>query len=268
MSEPNSLDQSPMTASQEPAAYTPAASGHGGFVSTPARDANKRTDAKAPGHVWDLRKRERLHRKSYRQPGNRRFQRRDVSATTQLDVRALAMPEIHRTSMQPNVIERNPLRRLLRALRRKLHGHSLAVATPEHTPSGASWHGTARLRRVTLFILVALQTLLATWSLSHTFPYPTLRASEIAILTLFAILFSWISLGFWSAVAGFWTLLRGSKEFVAADVPVEESRPLDARIAVLMPICNEDVDRVFAGLEATYRSLARLPQFSSFDFLC
>ncbi|HEX2228092.1 MAG TPA: glucans biosynthesis glucosyltransferase MdoH, partial [Candidatus Binatia bacterium] len=48
--------------------------------------------------------------------------------------------------------------------------------------------------------------------------------------------------------------------------PLEGNHWLGSRIAVLMPVCNEDVDRVFAGLEATYRSLARLPQFSSFDF--
>ena len=31
----------------------------------------------------------------------------------------------------------------------------------------------------------------------------------------------------------------------------------DARTAIVMPICNEDVPRVFAGLRATYESLAR-----------
>ncbi len=47
--------------------------------------------------------------------------------------------------------------------------------------------------------------------------------------------------------------------------PDEESVPL-APTAVVMPICNEDVDRVYAGLKAIYRSLARTGQLAHFDF--
>ena len=34
----------------------------------------------------------------------------------------------------------------------------------------------------------------------------------------------------------------------------------EGRTAILMPICNEEVDRVFAGLAATYRSLEETGQ--------
>jgi membrane glycosyltransferase len=33
-----------------------------------------------------------------------------------------------------------------------------------------------------------------------------------------------------------------------------------------MPICNENVARLFAGLEASYRSLARTSELRHFDF--
>ncbi len=33
-----------------------------------------------------------------------------------------------------------------------------------------------------------------------------------------------------------------------------------------MPICNEDVQRVFAGLRATYESVARTDALDHFDF--
>ena len=132
--------------------------------------------------------------------------------------------------------------------------------------TATDWRKTAASRRLVLGALILLQTTVATWSLSNTFPYPALKASEIAILLLFAVLFSWISLGFWSAVAGFWMLWRGTNEFTTADLPVDSRQPLRSRTAVLMPICNEDVARVFAGLEASYRSLFQTAQFSSFDF--
>ena len=85
---------------------------------------------------------------------------------------------------------------------------------------------------------------------------------------MFAVLFSWISFGFWTAVAGFWMLLRRVKEFTVADLysEQEDHRPLQSRTAVLMPICNENVARVFAGLEASYRSLAATSELRQFDF--
>ena len=42
--------------------------------------------------------------------------------------------------------------------------------------------------------------------------------------------------------------------------------PADARTAVVVPICNEDVRRVFAGLRATYESLAQTGALDRFDF--
>ena len=41
----------------------------------------------------------------------------------------------------------------------------------------------------------------------------------------------------------------------------------DARTAIVMPICNEDVARVFAGLRATYESLARTGAARALRFL-
>ena len=60
------------------------------------------------------------------------------------------------------------------------------------------------------------------------------------------ILFAWISSGFWTAIAGFFLLLRGRDRFAASQQAVQ---PLaeGVRTAIVMPICNEDVGRVFAG---------------------
>ena len=40
----------------------------------------------------------------------------------------------------------------------------------------------------------------------------------------------------------------------------------DARTAMVMPICNEDVPRVFAGLRATLESVAASGNLDRFDF--
>src|SRR5437762_4076275 len=118
-----------------------------------------------------------------------------------------------------------------------------------------------------LAILVLSQTTLASWSLARTFPYPSLSGLEIAIVTSFAILFSWISFSFWTAIAGFGVLWRKTKRLSVGDLPADAGdRPLRSRTAVLMPICNEEVDRVFAGVEASYRSLADTCGLENFDF--
>jgi membrane glycosyltransferase len=119
-----------------------------------------------------------------------------------------------------------------------------------------------------LLALVAVQTTVATWSLTYTFPYPWLNGFEAAIAAVFAVLFSWVSFSFWSSLAGFCTLWKGRSRFSidASTLGVVDEDPLHSRTAVLMPICNEDVDRVFAGVEATYRSLAETGHLVHFDF--
>jgi membrane glycosyltransferase len=180
--------------------------------------------------------------------------------TSQESSQLRSTPGIQRLSMIPCPIERNPFRALWRKIRRRDKS-----ADRTSTNRRKSWRQAALRRRTVLLMLIVLQTLIASWSLTKTFPYPWLQSSEVAILATFAVLFSWISFGFWTSVAGFWMLWRRVKEFTVTD-SIPGSRPLQSRTAVLMPICNENVDRVFAGLEASYRSLASTPELRHFDF--
>jgi membrane glycosyltransferase len=185
--------------------------------------------------------------------------------------RLFSTPKLRRLSMVPSPIDRNPLGRFWR---RVFSGAKPPKGNTKATPKNVTqnyiprWRRSAKLRRIALLTLITLQTLAASWSLTNTFPYPWLKGSEIAIIGMFAVLFSWISFGFWSALAGFWMLQRRVKEFTVADLCREQEnpRPLHSRTAVLMPICNENVARVFAGLEASYRSLAATSEFRHFDF--
>jgi membrane glycosyltransferase len=103
--------------------------------------------------------------------------------------------------------------------------------------------------------------------MSGVLPYDGSKPLEAALLAVFAILFAWVSAGFWTALAGFCVLLAGGERH-AMSAKLAGNAPIDkaARTAIVMPICNESVQRVFAGLRATYRSLERCNALEHFDF--
>src|SRR5882757_4199074 len=82
-------------------------------------------------------------------------------------------------------------------------------------------------------------------------------AREVAILALFAILFAWIASSFWLAVFGAYA--RFAKINLLPLKPPGE--PSAARTAILMPVYNEDVARVFSGVRAVWESVG-----PDFDF--
>lgn len=197
----------------------------------------------------------------------------DATDLNQCDFRrADLFPPIRRTSMIPNDVDRNPLRCLWRALRG--HRSPMGIAPQKKARSdrwqrGSAWRSKMRSRRSFLALLVCSQTALATWQLARTFPYPQLSWLEIAILATFSILFAWISFSFWAGVAGFLHLLRHKtiRSVAGQNYSLAQlGRMPRSRTAVLVPICNEDVERVFAGVEATYRSLAATGKLDRFDF--
>ncbi|HEU4622182.1 MAG TPA: hypothetical protein VFS42_08145, partial [Burkholderiaceae bacterium] len=117
-------------------------------------------------------------------------------------------------------------------------------------------------RRYAFAALVLGQTGVATYWLTDTLPQHHTPAIETVIVALFALLFAWVSAGFWTGVAGFWTLLRGRDPFsisrsiskdAAGNAPIDPN----ARTAIIMPICNEDVGAVFANIRATWESVER-----------
>lgn len=138
---------------------------------------------------------------------------------------------------------------------------------PDSPDPRGRWHGAATLRRAVLLALVLGQTAVATWCMNAVLPYHGAQPLELAILALFAVLFCWVSAGFWTAVMGFIVLLgRGDRYAISRAAPADAPIEAQARTAVIMPIANENVRRVFAGLRATYRSLAATSALGNFDF--
>jgi membrane glycosyltransferase len=174
-------------------------------------------------------------------------------------------PPLARTAMSPEPWVTNPLVRAWRRLRGQTPGPAddYIATAPRMDPR---WRQAGSRRRLVLLIMVALQTAVATYYMKGVLPYQGKQILEIGILFLFALLFCWVSAGFWTAMMGFLQLLIGRDRYSISargtpDSPIEPS----ARTAIVMPICNEDVSRVFAGLRATYESLAQTDVLDRFD---
>jgi membrane glycosyltransferase len=169
-------------------------------------------------------------------------------------LRIQSTPPLNRSSMAPR--RWRPASRRLRA----------PGAPPSPAP-GRTWELVGTLRRTALALVIALQTWFATQFMISVLPYHGTQPLEIAVLVLFAVLFSWVSAGFWMAIMGFLLLLRGRDRYaISATAAPDAPIAAHARTALVMPICNEDVPRVFAGLRATYESLAQAGALAHFDF--
>ena len=82
---------------------------------------------------------------------------------------------------------------------------------------------------------------------------------------LFAVLSTWVVSGFVTALMGFRVSLLGDTHALSARKVRPHADGADARTAIIMPICNEDVATVFAGLRATCESVAATGHARVFD---
>jgi membrane glycosyltransferase len=174
-------------------------------------------------------------------------------------------PPIHRGSMVPR-----PWRGFLRsigdaalaALRAPLGGR--AAQTRPHGAQPA-WARAAARRRAVLLALVTLSAVGATALLAQSLPPHPNAGLRLLQIGLFGLLFAWVSAGFFTALMGLKVMLHGDPHALSAaslgDGPIDPA----ARTAIIMPICNEQVSTVFAGLRATWESLAQTGASHLFD---
>jgi membrane glycosyltransferase len=179
---------------------------------------------------------------------------------------AVTAPPIHRGSMVPR-----PWRGFWNSVGTALlstasdwlppYGQRPARAEPAREP----WQSAANRRRAVFAALTLAWTVMAAMMFSHLQPEtgnPWLQAGQ---LVLFVTLSAWVLTGFVTALMGFWVSLFGDQHTLrAADVRGHAMNP-EARTAIIMPICNEDVATVFAGLRATCDSLAATGEAQVFD---
>lgn len=120
-----------------------------------------------------------------------------------------------------------------------------------------------RNRRIKVFGLMFVSTLLATIKWTYVIPTDSALLTKFLMVALFVLTFAWIALFFWSSIFGFFELLfrRG----VPGITWVPEDTKLSTRTAVLMPVYNECSRDVFANLLAMADDLDKTGQGKSFD---
>ncbi|GGJ97652.1 glucans biosynthesis glucosyltransferase H [Luteimonas terricola] len=138
------------------------------------------------------------------------------------------------------------------------HGR-VANPTRPTTPPNMAW------RRFAVIGGAALLTLIATYQMWWLLRGDGIDPLEGTLLLLFVALFAWIVQAFVGAIAGFVLLLqrRPLRMGMSAHGPLPA---LSTRTALLMPIYNEDPERLVAGLQAMHESLAATGQLDRFDF--
>lgn len=111
------------------------------------------------------------------------------------------------------------------------------------TPSESS--GVASMRRNIFLVMMAAISCLALSMMD------TQNTNPIE-LALFFILFMWVSMGFVTALMGAWVIWKKDPHSISSKNL--GNAPITSKTAVIMPICNEDVKTVLAGLRATMLS--------------
>lgn len=189
-----------------------------------------------------------------------------------------AMPEAKRSSMFPDPWRTSGRPFLGSPAWTRCHAALSGSFDQRRAGERAKWRTVGTIRRYILLILTLAQTVVATWYMKTILPYQgwalinpmdmvgqDLWVSfmqllpymlQTGILILFAVLFCWVSAGFWTALMGFLQLLIGRDKYsISASTVGDEPLNPEHRTALIMPICNEDVNRVFAGLRATWESV-------------
>ncbi|TNF63165.1 MAG: glucans biosynthesis glucosyltransferase MdoH [Burkholderiales bacterium] len=136
-------------------------------------------------------------------------------------------------------------------------------AAPQNV--GPGWEHAARRRRLTFLTLTLTITLLAATLFTTLQPAAGPGWLQLAHAVLFVVLTTWVATGFVTALMGAWVLLRGDPHSLSASQVRGQPLADDVRTAIVMPICNEDVTTVFAGLRATCESLAGTGHGRQFD---
>jgi membrane glycosyltransferase len=183
-----------------------------------------------------------------------------------------SMPRLTRRAMVPEHIERHSRRFFLRGSRSPEpappHSRVLYGVPLRRSRRHLRWTRVAHRRRVLLAFLVLIPSIVASGFMVNVLPHQGRTWLEVAIVLFFGALFGWISIGFWTALFGFLILVTRRDRFAITGLKADDRDAIDpsARTAIVMPICEEPVDRVFAGLRAIHRSLERAGVLRHFHF--
>ena len=199
--------------------------------------------------------------------------RRLARVSTPLPVRSLLREERH-----PNAVTAPPLNRgsmvprPWRGFWNSVGSGVLATASrllpprePRAVVDKAPWQHAADRRRLAFMVLAVLSTALAAVLFSVAHPPGGNPWLQGAHTVLYVVLSAWVVTGFVTALMGAWVMLFGDRHSISAASVRDHAMNPEASTAIIMPICNEDVATVFAGLRATCESLAATGHARQFD---
>ncbi|WP_418124520.1 glucans biosynthesis glucosyltransferase MdoH [Variovorax sp. 375MFSha3.1] len=127
------------------------------------------------------------------------------------------------------------------------------------------WQRAAARRRFAFMMLTLLSTVIASSLFASVQPDYDNLWLEYGQIGLYGLLSGWVVTGFVTALMGFYVSVRGDKYSLSAKQVAHHPMNPEARTAIIMPICNEDVATVFAGLRATCESVAATGHARQFD---
>lgn len=140
-----------------------------------------------------------------------------------------------------------------------------APAQAQQAEAREPWQDAAVRRRLVFALITLVSTGVASWLFAQAQPDYGNDWLEWGQIALFAILSTWVVTGFATALMGFWVTLFGDDYTLSARKVKHHGVAPSARTAIIMPICNEDVATVFAGLRATCESVAATGHAPVFD---
>lgn len=138
-------------------------------------------------------------------------------------------------------------------------------AAAKATATEQPWQAAAKQRRLTFMLLALVSTLTASALFASVQPDYDNVWLEYGQIALYGLLSGWVVTGFVTALMGFYVSVRGDKHSLSVKQVAGHAMTAEARTAIIMPICNEDVATVFAGLRATCESVAATGHAKQFD---
>ncbi len=144
-------------------------------------------------------------------------------------------------------------------------GVQAPTQTTQATQAKQPWQRAAAQRRLAFMLLTVLSTVIASTLFAGVQPDYDNVWLEYGQIGLYGLLSGWVVTGFVTALMGFYVSVRGDKHALSVKQVANHPMNPEARTAIIMPICNEDVATVFAGLRATCESVAATGHAKQFD---
>ncbi len=127
-----------------------------------------------------------------------------------------------------------------------------------------------KYRRLLVALLVGGTVVTVVGLMAKLLSYNGWSMSDTLMVALFALTTPWVALGFWNSLIGL-VLIQSNRDWLAKVAPftrntAKDSKLINTRTALVMPVFNEDTERVFSRLRAIMQSLDATGLADNFEF--